>query len=136
MSIDVLQAKIRKYKNPIMVCICPSWDRIPEFIRENARKEYGDTLKAAAEAYKEFSYGILDELSDIVPAVSVESGCFLSLGAEGIAVMQEVLAYAAEKGYYVLLDTMRADLPATAETLAAACFGALQIGENQFTVKA
>ncbi len=133
MSIDVLQAKIRKTKNPVMVCICPYWDHIPEFIRVEMLAEYGDTPQAVAQAYLKFSCGILDALSDFVPAVSVESGCFLVLGAEGIAVMQQVLRYAAEKGYYVLLDTMRADLPQTAENFAASCFGALQIGEQQYT---
>ena len=116
-----------------MVCICPYWDHIPEFLRKEAMEEYGQTPKAVAQAYLKFSCGILDVLRDFVPAVSVDSGCFLVLGADGIAVMQEVLRYAAKKGYYVLLDTMRADLPQTAENLAASCFGALQIGEEQYT---
>ena len=83
MSIDALQSKIRKMKNPTMVCICPYYDQIPAYLRENARAEFGDTLRAAAEACLAFSCGILDALADIVPAVSVETACFTALGADG-----------------------------------------------------
>lgn len=133
MAVDVLQAKIRKLKNPTMVCICPTIRELPLHIKEDARHEYGQTLRAAAEAYKTFSFGILDALKDTVPAVSVISGAFSALGADGVAVMQEVLSYAASLGYYVLLDLMRADLGTTAEDLANACFGKIQVGEESFT---
>ena len=114
MAVDVLQAKIRKLKNPTMVCICPTIRELPLHIKEDARHKYGQTLRAAAEAYKAFSFGILDALKDTVPAVSVISGAFSALGADGVAAMQEVLSYAASLGYYVLLDLMRADLGTTA----------------------
>ena len=133
MAVDVLQAKIRKLKNPTMVCICPTIRDLPLHIKEDARHQYGQTLKAAAEAYRQFSFGILDALKDTVPAVSIVSGAFSALGADGVAVMQEVLQYAAELGYYVLLDLMRADLGNTAEDLAQACFGSIQVGEQSFT---
>ena len=99
MAVDVLQAKIRKLKNPTMVCICPTIRELPLHIKEDARHKYGQTLRAAAEAYKTFSFGILDALKDTVPAVSVISGAFSALGAEGVAAMQEVLSYAASLGY-------------------------------------
>ena len=76
MAVDVLQAKIRKLKNPTMVCICPTIRELPLHIKEDARHQYGQTLRAAAEAYKTFSFGILDALKDTVPAVSVISGAF------------------------------------------------------------
>lgn len=133
MSIDVLQERIRKLKNPTMVCISPSILEIPMKIKDQVRAEYGETLKAAAEAYKLFSFGILDCLQDIVPAVSIISGCFSALGADGIAAMQEVLHYAKELGYYVLLDMMRSDLGQTADMLAASCFGSIHVGSRSFT---
>ena len=48
MSIDVLQAKIRKTKNPSMICIAPSVLELPMPIKDAARAQYGDTLRAAA----------------------------------------------------------------------------------------
>lgn len=129
MSIDALQSKIRKMKNPTMVCICPYYDQIPAYLRENARAEFGDTLRAAAEACLAFSCGILDVLADIVPAVSVETACFTALGADGTTAMQQVLNYATQKGYYVLLDAMRCDIAPNAELLAQSCFGLIQVGD-------
>ena len=92
MSVDVLQQKIRKRKAPIMVCLCPYYDQIPSFLREQAREELGDTLAAAAESCRAFCFGVLDALEGVVPAVSVETACFLTFGADGIAAMQKVLA--------------------------------------------
>lgn len=133
MSIDLLQTKIRKMKNPTMVCICPNIMDIPMPIRERAIERFGHTLQAAAEAYREFSCGILDALQPIVPAVSIVSGAFFALGADGVRAMEQVLRFAAECGYYVLLDTARADIGVSAQMLANACFGSIQVGEQNFT---
>ena len=64
MSIDVLQAKIRKTKNPSMICIAPSILELPMPIKDAARAQYGDTLRAAAESYRQFSFDILDALKE------------------------------------------------------------------------
>ena len=133
MAVDVLQAKIRKLKNPTMVCICPSYEQLPPRVREAARAEYGDTLRAAAEACGAFSCELLEALREQVPAVSIETACFSALGADGVAVMQRVLRRAAECGYYVMLDMMRADIAPNAELLASACFGEVRVGEQSFT---
>ena len=133
MSIDVLQERIRSFKNPSMVALCPAVNDLPMCIKEDVKRSCGSTLKAAAEAYRRFGIGILDALSDVVPAVSVVSGCYAALGAEGVAAMQDTLEYAAQKGYYVLLDLMREDLGSTAESIAAACFGKIQVGEMAYT---
>ena len=44
---------------------------LPLHIKEEARHKYGQTLRAAADAYRTFSFGILDALKDAVPAVSL-----------------------------------------------------------------
>lgn len=133
MSIDVLQAKIRKTKNPSMICIAPSVLELPMPIKDAARAQYGDTLRAAAESYRQFSFDILDALKDVVPAVSIVSGAFAALGSDGVAAMEDVLARARELGFYVLLDLMRADVALNAEAMARACFGGIQVGEKTFT---
>lgn len=132
MSVDVLQQKIRRLKNPTMVCLCPYYEQLPLFIREQAEQTHGQTLRAAARAAQTFCEGILDALQGVVPAVSVESACFTALGADGVGAMQNVLSYAKEKEFYVLLDTMRCDITPNAELLAESCFGAIQIGENSY----
>lgn len=133
MGIDELQAKIRKLKNPTMLTLCPQVEQLPPMLLHAARAAYGDTLAALAAAYEQFSCAILDALVDVVPAVCVESGCFSALGADGVAAMQRVLAYARQLGYYVLLDLMRCDLPPAVDALADSCFGTIRVGEQEFT---
>lgn len=132
MAIDVLQEKIRKMKNPTMVGLDPILPLIPEFIKKEAYAAYGETLKGAAEAYKVFCFGILDALKETVPAVKVQTGCFQALGADGVGVLEEVVRYAGELGYYVLMDTMRGDIDCTAQALADSYFGGVKVGENTY----
>ena len=132
MSIDILQEKIRKMKNPSMVGLDPILDLIPQHIKDKAYETYGQTLKGAAEAYREFCFGILDVLKETVPSVKIQTGCFQALGFEGVAVMEQVIAYAKELGYYVLMDTMRGDIDCTAQALAESYFGGVKVGENTF----
>lgn len=132
MSVDALQKRIRKLKTPIMVCIAPDYEQLPPQLKEEAVAQYGPTLQAAAEAVCAFSVGILDALKNVVPAVAIETAAFTALGADGVAVMQRVLQYAAKLGYYVLLDTMRADITPNAQMLAKACFGQITVGEASF----
>ena len=133
MAIDSLQARIRKMKNPSMVCLCPTYEALPAGVKDAAREAHGETLLGAAAAYEAFCCAILDALQDVLPAVSVVSGAFSALGADGVAAMQRVLAYARQLGYYVLIDLMRADLFSAAEDMAAACFGQLAVGGQRFT---
>lgn len=132
MSVDVLQAKIRKLKNPTMVGLDPTPDVVPQHILDAAYAEHGDTLQAVAAAYETFCTGILDALAGMVPAVKVQSACFSALGAAGVEVMQRLLREAEKRGYYVLLDLMRGDVGHIAELSAKALFGGVEVGNNTF----
>ncbi len=96
MSIDRLQNQIRKLKNPSVLTFFLDKSQIPPVILE---QESG-TL----EAYRAYATGLLKELEDIVPAVRFGFGTFALCGAGGINLLQELLAFAKELGYYVLLD--------------------------------
>ena len=126
MSIDALQNRIRKFKNPSMLGLDPTPEVIPQFLFEAAYAQYGRTLRAMGEAYRVFCTALLDELSDFIPAVKIQSACFEALGHEGVKVMQELMVYAKELGYYVLLDSMRGDIGNIAEIHARAVFGELE----------
>ena len=126
MSIDVLQEKIRVLKNPTMVGLDPTPEVVPGYLLEEARRELGVTPAAAAAAYSRFCRELLEGLRDVVPAVKVQSACFDALGSSGVEAMQEVLGFARELGYYVLLDSMRGDVPGTAELCARAAFGTVE----------
>lgn len=132
MSIDVLQKAVRKMKNPSMFGLDPVPEVIPDYIFDDAFSQYGNTLRGIAEAYRVFCTGLLDELSDVVPAVKFQSACFEALGFEGVKVMQELLSYAKELGYYVLLDSMRGDVGNIAEIYANAMFGQIEARSEIF----
>ena len=92
MSIDTLQEKIRKTKNPTMLEICPQFEELPERFEHTA---------AGCAAY---ARELLTALKDIVPAVRVSFGGFALLGAAGMDALTEVLSFAKKQGYYVALE--------------------------------
>lgn len=96
MSVDVLQEKIRKSKNPSMVelCLCAA-DLPPHLLEEE---------ESAAGAYSRFCRELLDGLKGIVPAVRVSFSSFALMGPEGLAALVSVLNTARELKYYIVLD--------------------------------
>lgn len=96
MSVDVLQEKIRKTKNPTVLYFDGVTDWIPPQIRDNAGSE--------AQAYGTFCRSLLGELRGVIPAVRFGFGGFSLLGAEGMDVLSTLLREADRLGYYVFLD--------------------------------
>ena len=133
MSIDVLQEKIRKMKNPSLVGLDPSDQVVPPHLFAESFAAYGQTLEAVASAYETFCVSLLDALAGLVPGVKVQSACFEALGAAGVAAMQRVLQYAGEKDFYVILDSMRGDVGPMAEVRAKALFGTVRAGEQEYS---
>lgn len=130
MSIDVLQEKIRKCKNPVMVGLDPYLPILPQHIVSEAFTQHGQTIAAAVAAYERFCTELIDSLKNFVPAVKLQSACFEALGADGIALMQRLSKYATEQGFYVLIDSMRGDIGPVAEIYAQAMFGSVPIGQS------
>lgn len=129
MSIDVLQEKIRRLKSPVMLGLDPYLPILPPHLVRDAFEAQGQTPAAAAAAYYRFCTELIDSLGELVPAVKLQSACFEALGADGIAQMQRISHYAAERGLYVLMDSMRGDVGNIAEIYAQAMFGQVPIGQ-------
>lgn len=96
MSIDKLQDKIRKLKNPSMVEFSVDPEQIPPHILEESQN--------TCEACERFSRELLDSLKDLVPAVRFSINRFSLLGPEGLAALARLTTHASELGYYVVLD--------------------------------
>jgi len=96
MSIDKLQEKIRKTKNPSVIDFGIHPGQLPPHILESE----GDFLKG----YGRFCRELLEGLSGVVPAVRFSFGLFSLMGSEGLLVLEQVLEMAKEKGYYIFLD--------------------------------
>ena len=130
MSFDILQEKIREKKNPTVAGLDARVEYVPPYLLKKYTDQYGETLEAAAEAICEFDFGLIDALYDIVPAVKPQAAYFEMLGWQGMRVMEKVMAYAQEKGLYVIADIKRGDIGTTATAYAEGWMGTTQVGST------
>lgn len=127
MSLDLLVQKIKEKSNPSVAGLDPQISYVPQYIREKAYKEYGKSLKGAAEAIWEYNKGLIDALYDVVPAVKPQSAFYEMYGLPGEEVLHRTIAYAKEKGLYIILDVKRNDIGSTAEAYSKAYLGKVDI---------
>ncbi len=127
MSFEPLIEKIRAKNNPTVMGLDPVLDYIPEYIRDKAVKEYGDTFKAAGEAIFEFNKGLIDAAAELVPAVKPQSAFYEMYGIEGLIALEKTIEYAKAAGLYVILDVKRNDIGSTAEAYAKAFIGKTEL---------
>ena len=115
MSVDVLQNKIRKKKNPCALVIAPTADQIPP----SFLSAFDDPAMAAGE----YCGALLQALAPVMAAVRFDFGAFALMGPMGLTVLRTLLEQAAALGYYVLIDWLRLETPAGAEAAAKQIFG-------------
>lgn len=134
MAFDRLIEKIVEKQNPTVAGLDPKLAYIPSYIKEEAFKKHGKTLDGAAQAILTYNKGLIDALYDVVPAVKPQSAYYEMYGWQGVRVLAETIAYAKEKGLFVITDAKRNDIGTTMEAYANAHLGVTDIeGE---TVKA
>ena len=95
MSIDKLQSKIRKLKNPSVLDITVDPQMIPP-----ALSEQGSVL----DQWSCYCGKILESLKDEIPAVRASFGVFALYGIDGTMALEKLFRDAAKLGYYVILD--------------------------------
>lgn len=93
---DQLQEKIRKLKNPSMVDFTLLPEELPAHLLEND--------KSVVDGYGQFCRELLQGLKGIVPALRFSYDLFALQGAEGLALLDELLAMARKLGFYIALD--------------------------------
>ncbi len=124
---DVLVNKIADLNSPIVVGLDPHFDKIPNFIKEDARRKHGDTFQAAADAILTFNHGIIDAIEGVVPAVKPQIAFYERFGSEGIRAYEETTKYAQKKGLLVIGDAKRNDIGSTATAYAQAHLGEVDV---------
>lgn len=127
MSFEPLIEKIRQKNNPTVMGLDPVLDYIPQYIRDKAVAEFGDTFKAAGEAIFEFNKGLIDAAAELVPAVKPQSAFYEMYGIEGLIALEKTIEYAKAAGLYVILDVKRNDIGSTADAYAKAFIGETQL---------
>ncbi len=114
MSVDVLQEKIRKCKNPSVIDLSLPFDQLPPQLLENSLPQ----------AYGAFCTALLQGLQGLVPCVRLSFCHFALLSAQGLEQLAAVSAAAEELGYYVLLDGVQTLSAQSAQTGAQILFDA------------
>ena len=114
MSIDKLQEKIRKLKNPSMIDLSLDLEKIPPCILEQEQNEIF--------AYERYCRELMDALKGTVPAVRFYMGRFSLLGFDGMLLLQKLTEYARQLDYYILLDAPESVSSQAAETAVKSLF--------------
>ena len=128
---DRLIEKIAEMQNPTVAGLDPKLDYVPASIKDACFERYGKTLEGAAAALLEFNKAIIDEIYDIVPAVKPQAAYYEMYGWQGVRALAETIAYAKEKGMYVITDGKRNDIGTTMEAYATAHLGVTDVaGES------
>ncbi len=115
MSIDVLQDKIRKLKNPSVIDLSMSVDQLPPHLIT----EEGSVNAAISRFYRE----MLSSLKGVVPAVRFGFASFTMLGIDGLRLLSETLFNARQEGFYVFLDVPELLCVKASENAASVIFG-------------
>ena len=110
MSVDVLQEKIRKTKNPTMVELLLPLSSLPPRFSADAKGCGG------------FCRELLAGLKGTVPAARFSFAAFALLGGEGMAELSQTLSAAKSMGYYVALDAPELLSPTAAQLAADSIF--------------
>ena len=100
MSIDRLQEKIRKTKNPTVLDFDIGEKQLPEQLLA----QEGSFLKA----YTRFCMELMDVFRGMIPAVKFNFAAFALLGSDGTACLSKLLDYGRQLGFYVILEVPEA----------------------------
>lgn len=133
MSFDRLIAAIRRTGNPSVVGLDPKLEYIPDHIVKEAFREHGETLEGAAAALYAFNCGLIDAVCDVVPAVKPQAAYYELYGWPGMRALAQTIAYASQKGLYVITDGKRNDIGTTMEAYASAHLGTTSVGGRELT---
>ena len=130
--INKLITKIQKTNAPIVVGLDPMMKFVPEYIKQAAFAEYGETLEGAAEAIWQYNKGIVDAIYDLVPAVKPQIAMYEQFGIPGLVAFKKTVDYCKEKNLVVIGDVKRGDIGSTSEAYAVGHLGKVQVGSKMF----
>lgn len=118
MIIDRLIEKIVAMQNPTCVGLDTQLSYLPEEMRAGVA-----TCEQAADAILAFNKDIVDSVCDIVPVVKVQIAYYEQYGAAGMRAFLDTVAYAKDRGLFVIADCKRNDIGSTAARYSAAYLG-------------
>ena len=127
MAFDRLIENIIEKQNPTVAGLDPKLDFVPASVKDACFAQYGKTLEGAAAALLAFNKAIIDQICDIVPAVKPQAAYYEMYGWQGVRALAETIAYAQQKGMFVMTDGKRNDIGTTMEAYATAHLGTTDV---------
>ncbi|MDY4754019.1 MAG: hypothetical protein SO355_01565 [Candidatus Faecousia sp.] len=116
MAIDLLQAKMKKLNNALMVDLSVEPESLPE--------EVLHAHQDSCDAYEDFCVRLLNGLKGSVAAVRFSLIYFAFYGDRGISLLSNLMKLASSLGYYTLLDAYGISSAASAKHSADSIWGA------------
>lgn len=130
--IDRLIQKIKQTGTPIVVGLDPQLGFIPDRVKSDAFREYGETLEGAAEALFRFNKEIVDAVRDLIPAVKPQIAMYERYGLPGLQAFYRTVEYCRDRDLVVIGDVKRGDIGSTSAAYADAHLGSVAVGEKRF----
>ena len=130
--INKLIANIKKTNAPIVVGLDPMLNYVPEHVQKKAFAEYGETLEGAAEAIWQYNKGIVDAISDLIPAVKPQIAMYEQFGIPGLIAYKKTVEYCKAKDLVVIGDIKRGDIGSTSAAYAVGHLGQVQVGSKKY----
>ncbi len=128
--ISKLINEIKKKNAPIVVGLDPQLSFVPEEILNKWYAEKGETLEAIGEAIYEYNVGLMDSVSDLIPAVKPQIAMYEQFGIPGLVAYKKTVEYAHSKGLVVIGDIKRGDIGSTSTAYAVGHIGTVKIGNK------
>jgi orotidine-5'-phosphate decarboxylase len=120
MFADCLIEKIQEKGTPCIVGLDPSLKYIPLNFLQEQEISIHSSIEVQAEALYLYNLQVLDAVSDLVPAVKLQSAYYEVFGSYGIRALEKTIFAAHQRGLLVLLDAKRGDIGSTSEAYAEA----------------
>ncbi len=109
--IDRLTRAVEAKNSRVLVGLDPHWQRIPQPLRQQATA--GDRA-GMAEVMGVFCRGVIEAVAEVAVAVKPQVAFFERLGPPGLAVLEQVTAFAHQHDLLVISDAKRGDIGSTA----------------------
>lgn len=104
MSIERLQACIRRRKTPVALVLNPVEERLDGKFLNNFTNMYGDCPMAHAEALRYHGSQAISQTAELLPAVILRAEPYLRQGFMGMDVLSNLVNMAKSQGMYTVVD--------------------------------
>ncbi len=124
---DRLLNSIDEKQNPSIIGMDSDFTKIPEFLKDESKRRFGETFEAVSKCIIEFNRRIINTVKDIVPAIKIQMAFYEKYGSKGIEAMEKTIRYAKNSGLIVVIDAKKNDIGNTAKSYSNGLIGTVDV---------